>query len=294
MIGALARRGFGNKPHMNSEPNISVLTMGSDLDVTTVPRVRRAIDAAVDGGCLRIILNMSGASYVDSAGMGLIVSELRSLRGRGGLLSLTNVSERVYHSLEIMRLLDQMPVSVRGHRVTELDPSVLPLWRTTLRVHGDGLTEARGRVEELLGSMVTLSAAKIYGPKQVGLLWTSDDVRLRPLVLGGGQENGVRSGTENVAGVVGFARAMVLAQDCRGEESRRLETLRGRLEEGLSSAFPCRWRIPRRPRGRNSTAPSGPSRTICVVAWMAGSCDNIGTIVSRGKDCRKRIQEEMR
>jgi len=161
MVGVLARWGFGNKPLMNSEPNISVLTMGSDLDVTTVPRVRRAIDAAVDGGCLRIILNMSGASYVDSAGMGLIVSELRSLRARGGLLSLTNVSERVYHSLEIMRMIDQMPVSVRGHRVTELDPSVLPLWRTTLRVHDDGLAEARGRVEELLGSM-RFSADDLY------------------------------------------------------------------------------------------------------------------------------------
>ena len=138
---------------MNSEPNISVLTMGSDLDVTTVPRVRRAIDDAVDGGCLRIILNMAGASYVDSAGMGLIVSELKHLRSLGGLLSLTNVSERVFRSLEIMRMVDQMPISVAGREIAELDPSVPPLWRTTLRVREDGLAAARGRVEELLGTV---------------------------------------------------------------------------------------------------------------------------------------------
>ena len=58
--------------------------------------------------------------------------------------------------------------------------------------------------------LLTLSAAKIGGPKQVGLLWASDDVVLRPLVLGGGQEGGLRSGTENVAGIIGFARALEL------------------------------------------------------------------------------------
>ena len=146
---------------MNSEPNISVLTMGSDLDVTTVPRVRRAIDEAVDGGCLRIILNMAGASYVDSAGMGLIVSELKHLRSLGGLLSLTNVSERVFRSLEIMRMVDQMPISVAGREIAELDPSVPPLWRTTLRVREDGLAAARARVEELLGT-VGFSSDDLY------------------------------------------------------------------------------------------------------------------------------------
>ena len=86
--------------------------------------------------------------------------------------------------------------------------------------------------------LLTLSAAKIGGPKQVGLLWASDDVVLRPLVLGGGQEGGLRSGTENVAGIVGFARALELACGRRREESRRLSALRGRLQRGLLSEFP--------------------------------------------------------
>lgn len=150
-------------------------------------------------------------------------------------------------TVQPVREISRVVAKERARRIDEGE-------KTPIYLHTDA-SQALGsmavNVASLGVDMVTLSAAKIYGPKQVGLLWTSDDVRLRPLVLGGGQENGVRSGTENVAGVVGFARAMELAQDCRGEESRRLETLRGRLEEGLSSAFP--WMVvsgPRRARDR--------------------------------------------
>ena len=86
--------------------------------------------------------------------------------------------------------------------------------------------------------MLTLSAAKLSGPKQVGLLWASDDVRLRPLVLGGGQEGGVRSGTENVAGVIGFACALALADETRTDEAKRVSRLRDQLQELLCAEFP--------------------------------------------------------
>lgn len=113
--------------------------------------------------------------------------------------------------------------------------------RTPLYLHSDA-SQAAGalsvNVSSLGVDLLTLSAAKIYGPKQVGLLWASDDVRLRPLVFGGGQEGGVRSGTENVAGVVGFARAMELACERRGEEARRLAALRERLLEGIRGRIP--------------------------------------------------------
>lgn len=56
--------------------------------------------------------------------------------------------------------------------------------------------------------LLTLNAAKIYGPKGVGALYVSHDARLKPLTVGGGQENGLRSGTENVPGVIGFAMAV--------------------------------------------------------------------------------------
>ena len=59
--------------------------------------------------------------------------------------------------------------------------------------------------------LMTLNAAKVYGPKGVGALYVSHDAKLSPLTVGGGQENGLRSGTENVPGVIGFAKAVELA-----------------------------------------------------------------------------------
>ena len=55
--------------------------------------------------------------------------------------------------------------------------------------------------------LLTLNAAKVYGPKGVGALYVSHEARLSPISVGGGQENGLRSGTENVPGVIGFAKA---------------------------------------------------------------------------------------
>lgn len=61
--------------------------------------------------------------------------------------------------------------------------------------------------------LLTLNAAKVYGPKGVGALYVSHEVKLKPLTMGGGQENGLRSGTENVPGVIGFAKAIQLAKE---------------------------------------------------------------------------------
>lgn len=96
-------------------------------------------------------------------------------------------------------------------------------------------------VTTLGADLLTLSAAKVYGPKQVGLLWSSDEVALRPLVLGGGQEGGVRSGTENVPGVVGFARALELACERRKADARTVLDLRNHVQRELTAAFP--WTV---------------------------------------------------
>ena len=126
--------------------------------------------------------------------------------------------------------------------------------RTPIYLHTDA-SQAAGclsvNVSSLGVDLLTLSAAKVYGPKQVGALWAADDVRLRPLVYGGGQEGGVRSGTENVAGVVGLARAMELACERRAQEARRLAALRERLRAGLLERLP--WTVvsgPRSPKRR--------------------------------------------
>jgi cysteine desulfurase len=82
---------------------------------------------------------------------------------------------------------------------------------------------------------MTLSAHKIYGPKGAGALIVDKRIELRPLLSGGGHEQGMRSGTENVPAIVGFGAACEFAASRMDELAPRLTQLRGRLEQGLTS-----------------------------------------------------------
>lgn len=88
-------------------------------------------------------------------------------------------------------------------------------------------------VEKMHVDLLTLNASKIYGPKGVGALYVRRGVKFQPLIIGGGQEKNLRSGTENVPGIIGLAKALELAQNDREKESARLLVLRDRLAEGL-------------------------------------------------------------
>lgn len=88
-------------------------------------------------------------------------------------------------------------------------------------------------VEKLHVDALTLNGSKMYGPKGVGLLYLRRGVSIDPLVRGGGQERGLRSGTENVPGIIGLATAFELAQHEKEKENARLTSLRDHLIEGL-------------------------------------------------------------
>ena len=112
---------------------------------------------------------------------------------------------------------------------------------TPIYLHTDasqGVGQLDVNVARLGIDLLTLNAAKVYGPKQVGLLWSAPSVELKPYIVGGGQERGIRSGTENVAGTIGFAKAMELASEHRGFESKRLMGLRDMMQKKLVEAFP--------------------------------------------------------
>jgi cysteine desulfurase len=93
-------------------------------------------------------------------------------------------------------------------------------------------------VENLKVDMMTLNGSKIYGPKGIGMLYKKKSVKLVPLIHGGGQEFGMRSGTENVAFIAGFAEALRLGQAERFWETKRLLELRRMLEEGIIKNIP--------------------------------------------------------
>jgi cysteine desulfurase len=123
---------------------------------------------------------------------------------------------------------------VRAERL--VDDNTTPLYLHSDASQGAGQLDLH--VSRLGVDMLTLNAAKVYGPKQVGLLYADrSTVKLQPQIVGGGQEAGLRSGTENVAGVVGMAAAFTKADAHRNSEVARLSELRNSLQAKLTEAF---------------------------------------------------------
>ena len=93
-------------------------------------------------------------------------------------------------------------------------------------------------VQALQVDALSISGHKVYGPKGTGLLYLRAGTPCWPQITGGGQEGGRRSGTENVAGIVGLARALTIAQETRTEEAGRLTQLRDQLIERVLTRIP--------------------------------------------------------
>ena len=137
-------------------------------------------------------------------------------------------------TIQPLRRIAALVRQVRQQRL--IDGDATPLYLHTDASQCAGQTDVS--VSTLEVDMITLNAAKVYGPKQVGLLWAQSQVRLNPLLTGGGQERGLRSGTQNVAGAVGFACALRMAIEERKAEADRLAQLRDGLQRALCDAFP--------------------------------------------------------
>ncbi len=94
------------------------------------------------------------------------------------------------------------------------------------------------RPRELGVDLLSISAHKFYGPKGVGVLYVRDGLALAPLVHGGGQEFGRRSGTENVAGIIGLAAALDRVVAASPQRAQRVARLRDRFESELAARVP--------------------------------------------------------
>lgn len=92
-------------------------------------------------------------------------------------------------------------------------------------------------VKELEVDLLTLSAHKIYGPKGVGALYIKQGAKIEPLILGGGQEEGMRSGTENVPGIVGLGKAIEEVASHKSQNAE-ISKLRKQLIDGILDKIP--------------------------------------------------------
>lgn len=93
-------------------------------------------------------------------------------------------------------------------------------------------------VEKSHVDLLSLNGSKVYGPKGTGILYIRRGVRIGPLIPGGGQEFSMRSGTENVAGIIGFATAFTFVRQKQEKERRRLIALREYMVKELKTMFP--------------------------------------------------------
>jgi len=93
-------------------------------------------------------------------------------------------------------------------------------------------------VENLGVDLLTFSGQKIYGPKSVGGLYIKKGVEVAPFITGGGQERGIRAGTENVPYIVGLAKAIEVVSNMRNKEVARLGKLRDYFIDEVLAKIP--------------------------------------------------------
>ena len=178
------------------------------------------------------------------AGRGFEVTLLRVVQapdGRAGLITAGQVAEAIRDDTILVSIM------LANHEIGAIPPLAeigrLCKQRGVL-LHTDA-TQAVGKIPvhvgELQVDLMSFTAHKMYGPKGIGALYvrrSAPRVRLEPLIDGGGQQWGLRSGTLNVPGIVGLAKALELCLRDLPDESARLRRLRDQLYRGLESNLP--------------------------------------------------------
>lgn len=144
-------------------------------------------------------------------------------------------------------------------------------------------------VQDLGVDALTISSNDMYGPKGVGALYLRESLRIEPLMHGGGQEKGLRSGTENMPGIVGFGRAAEITKQEMQTNIVKLTKLRDRLIEGLLKPLPYTY-LNGHPTNR---VPDNVSVRYSFIEGesMLLSLDMNGVLVSSGSACASKTLE---
>ncbi len=134
--------------------------------------------------------------------------------------------------------------------------------------------------------LLALSAHKFNGPKGVGVLYVRRGTPLVAQIVGGGQEHGLRSGTENLAGIAGLARALTLAEAERPQTAPRVAGLRDRLQFALTAALPGTLVLgadgPRLPHILSVAFRNQPSDAVLMALDLEGVSASAGSACAAG------------
>lgn len=139
-------------------------------------------------------------------------------------------------------------------------------------------------IEKLGVDMLAINGSKIYGPKGAGCLYARGEIKLDPMIVGGGQEHGLRSGTENVPAIAGFAKALEVADKMRTKESARLVKLRdwfiGELKKKIPDAMLNGHAMLRLPNNVNISIPGIEGEAAVIYLDAAGIYCSTGSACS--------------
>ncbi|NNG17424.1 MAG: cysteine desulfurase [Gemmatimonadales bacterium] len=285
-----ARRQIAEALGGGAEPGDVVFTSGG-TEADNLAVLGAALAAQSRGTSMRVVVTASEHKAVLAA-----AEEVERLGGSSHVVP--TGTDGLIDFAELDRGLEEGPAVVSVMWVNNETGVVQPVDAVAERCENRGVVfhtdavQAVGKLPVSLARfrsvMLTISGHKIGAPKGVGALIVRgpSPSAVHPLVHGGGQQSGVRPGTENVAGIVGLGRAVELAVAEQGEEGRRLGTLRDDLAGRLASEIPDLTILaegsPRAPHILNVAVPGTDSEAMLMHLDLAGVAASSGSACSTG------------
>ena len=193
----------------------------------------KAVISQIEHDAVRRVANSSADTHdveIDAGGRIDMEALSRAIDDETVLVSIEHVNSEI-GTIQPLRRIAALIADVRSSRHER--GVELPIY-----LHTDAsqaLDALSFNVEALGVDLATINGAKIYGPKQSGLLYVRKGIELAPLLQGGSQERGIRAGTENVAFAAGVAKALELAVEKRGERQKHYASLQSKLLDDIDN-----------------------------------------------------------
>jgi cysteine desulfurase NifS len=223
-----------------------------------------------------------------------ILNTCRFLEGQGYIITYLEVDEFGYlHPEKLRDAMKAQTILVSMMMANNEVGTVLPIKELCAIAHEKGAlfhtdaVQALGKIKvdvgELDVDMLSLSAHKLHGPKGIGALYIKKGLKVEPVVHGGGQEGGLRAGTESVPAIAGLGRAAELAMYAL-PEAEHIKEMRDRLEDGIRNLVPNAklngHSDKRLPNTLNLTLPGLRGESVVIAM------DRYGIALSSGSACK--------
>ncbi|UED76831.1 cysteine desulfurase family protein [Brevibacillus sp. DP1.3A] len=213
---------------------------------------------------------------VDNEGRVSVEAIQKAMRPDTILVSVMHVNNElgtIQPILEIGQWLKQFP------KVLFHVDAVQGIGKVPLRIKDSGI------------DLLSVSAHKFYGPRGVGILYKREGLIIHPLMMGGGQEGGVRSGTENLPAIAGMAKAIRILEELGSVEMIRLQTLNQLLREGIATIEGCIVNTP-----EANTAPHIMNLSVPGVKAevLLHALEDKGFLISTKSACSSKVNEPSR